>query len=40
MMLIGQLDRRVRIYSVSTTANGYGELTMSMIVYPERFGPL
>ncbi len=26
MMLIGQLDRRVSIYSVSTSANNYGEI--------------
>lgn len=28
-MTIGELDRRVSIYSVSTSANGYGELTRS-----------
>ena len=27
MLLIGDLDRRVSIYSVATTANNYGELT-------------
>lgn len=28
-MTIGELDRRVSIYSVSTSANSYGELTRS-----------
>jgi len=29
MILIGQLDRRVSIDTLSTTANDYGELTRS-----------
>jgi head-tail adaptor len=33
MMLIGQLDRRVSIYSVSTTANNYGELTRAYSLF-------
>ena len=35
MMLIGQLDRRVSIYSVSTSANNYGELTRSYSLFRE-----
>jgi len=35
MMLIGQLDRRVSIYSVSTSANNYGELTRSYCSFRE-----
>tara|TARA_R100000935_G_C2786486_1_gene144003 strand:- start:162 stop:488 length:327 start_codon:yes stop_codon:yes gene_type:complete len=27
MILIGQLDRRVSVFTVATTANNYGELT-------------
>ena len=34
-MLIGQLDRRVRIYSVSTTTNNYGELTRAYNLFRE-----
>ena len=34
-MTIGELDRRVRIYSVSTTANNYGELTRAYSLYRE-----
>ena len=29
-MTIGELDRRVSIYSVATTANNYGELTRGL----------
>ena len=35
MMLIGQLDRRVSIYSVSTSANNYGELTRAYSLFRE-----
>ena len=34
-MLIGQLDRRVSIYSVSTSANNYGELTRAYSLFRE-----
>lgn len=34
-MTIGELDRRVRIYSVSTTANVYGELTRAYSLFRE-----
>jgi head-tail adaptor len=34
-MTIGELDRRVRIYSVSTTANVYGELTRAYTLFRE-----
>jgi|TARA_R100001015_G_C4622380_1_gene179800 head-tail adaptor len=32
-MTIGELDRRVGIYSVSTSANSYGELTRSYSLF-------
>jgi len=32
-MTIGELDRRVEIYTVSTTANDYGELTRSYSLF-------
>ena len=34
-MTIGELDRRVRIYSVSTSANNYGELTRAYSLFRE-----
>ena len=35
MLLIGDLDRRVSIYSVATTANNYGELTRAYSLFRE-----
>ena len=32
-MTIGELDRRVEIYNVSTSANSYGELTRSYSLF-------
>ena len=32
-MTIGELDRRVEIYNVSTTRNDYGELTRSYSLF-------
>jgi head-tail adaptor len=32
-MTIGELDRRVRIYSVSTTTNNYGEATRTYSLF-------
>ena len=34
-MIIGQLDRRVSIYSVATSANIYGELTRTYNLFRE-----
>lgn len=34
-MTIGELDRRVGIYNVSTSANNYGELTRSYSLFRE-----
>jgi head-tail adaptor len=39
-MTIGELDRRVRIYSVSTTANVYGELTRAYSLFREVWASL
>lgn len=35
MLLIGDLDRRVSIYTVATTANNYGELTRAYSLFRE-----
>ena len=35
MLLIGDLDRRVSIYTVATTANNYGELTRAYTLFRE-----
>ena len=35
MLLIGDLDRRVSIYTVATTANNYGELTRAYSPFRE-----
>jgi len=34
-MTIGELDRRVSIYTVATTANNYGELTRAYSLFRE-----